>query len=417
MKRSYDQQTKAISFQPRMQQSNNQESGKEHDLALYLHIPFCKTKCSFCGIVTFPYTEESLKVYFDALTKELLQILPLLRGHNITSVHLGGGTPSLLTSSDIYIIIQTIRSLVSETAEIIFESNPESLSIEKIDVLSSFSNISLNMGIQSFNDQILKNINRNHGNELVSRVISYTREKNFKSIGIDLICGLPGADNASLISDIETAKTFGVDHIAMYPLWMEPDSYLGKCKAMANRIMNIKQKKDSLLQAYDQLSSLGYQRYSIYHFSSIEEPSHIYGRNQIKGGEWIGIGAGAVSYYDHKVYTNNTDYKTFINNINSQSSTIENTVVLNDSQRILRELAYIIRQYPFSITSIEEKHGAFIAATIHNIVKMLIEQGYIAMVKHNDYVLTMDGILALGEIEECLLKLEIGGIGYEQIFI
>lgn len=417
MRRPNDKQTKAISFQPRLKQKNSLEYEGEQDLALYIHIPFCKTKCSFCGIGTFPYKEESLNVYVDALTKEILQVLPKLKGRNITSVHLGGGTPSLLTSSDIYIVIQTIRSLLSGTAEIVFESNPESLSKEKIDVLSSFTNISINMGIQSFNDQILKNINRNHSKEFALQIIPYAREKNFKSIGIDLICGLPGADNITLLSDIENAKALGVDHIALYPLWIEPESAIGKSAMMANKIMSVEKKRDSLLQAYEQLSLLGYQRYSIYHFSSIKEPTHIYGRNQIKGCEWIGLGAGAVSYYNNKIYTNNKDYRVFISNINNESSIIENMAVLNDSQKILREFAYIIRQYPFSLTSLEKRHGAFIAATIHDIVNKLMEQGYVASERDNEYVLTMEGILALGEIEERLIKIEEGGIGYEQIFI
>ncbi len=286
----------------------------------YIHIPFCKSKCKYCSFVSYTnQTEAQMKKYTDVLLKEIEYYY---KKEPLKTLYLGGGTPSLLEINDLKRIIECFN--FDENAEITIEINPETADYTYLTELynSGFNRISI--GIQSFDDKILKTIGRIHTSKKALTAVNQTQKAGFKNISTDFIYGLPEQTIDGFLNDLKIALTLNIPHISLYGLKIEEG-----CTFYTEKPQNIADddlQADMYLAAIDLLEKNNFEHYEISNFArkGFESRHNLNYWND----EWYyGFGAAAHGYIDGSRYANyanlcqyELNYKTkeYMENIDKQ---------------------------------------------------------------------------------------------------
>ena len=196
---------------------------------LYIHIPFCNSKCAYCGFYSLP----SLKLkerFLEALKTEIVARKGYLHGETVNTVYFGGGTPSLLSIKE----ISELLHLINETfpvrigPEITLEANPDTLSLEYLKGLRQLGVNRLSIGIQSFFDNDLKYLSRRHDSQHAQQCLDWAKQAGFSNISIDLIYGLPTSNAEQWTKILDIFFAYGLPHLSAYALTLEPNSILTK---------------------------------------------------------------------------------------------------------------------------------------------------------------------------------------------
>ena len=270
---------------------------------LYIHIPFCESRCIYCGF----YSTTSLKLrdaYVDALCKEM-QMRPIpkaLGDHSsIETIYLGGGTPSQLTSPQLFRLFESMQKVYlplgfSPQQEITMECNPDDVTEDFCKILQRLPVNRISMGAQSFSDERLRFIHRRHNAEETKSAIKRLRDSGIQNISIDLMFGFPGETLEDWKSDIDEVIHLNVEHISAYSLMYEEGTPLYKMLEQG-KVTEIDE--ETSRQMYEtlitQLTKSGYEHYEISNFA---RPGY---RSRHNSSYWheipyIGIGAAAHSY-------------------------------------------------------------------------------------------------------------------------
>ena len=194
--------------------------------ALYIHIPFCKQRCRYCAF--YSTTLHTLQeAYVAALCKELAMRTEYA-GKEISTIYLGGGTPSLLTDAQLHTITNTIKKEyhIAPDAEVTIECNPDDLTPERLALLRSLGFNRISMGVQSFDDKLLKMLGRRHTAQSARNAVEAARAAGFSNISIDLMFALPGSTAESWAGDLRSAIELRPNHISAYNLTYEEDTPL-----------------------------------------------------------------------------------------------------------------------------------------------------------------------------------------------
>lgn len=234
----------------------------------------------------------------NAIVKEIGMQKDYLGSEEINTIYFGGGTPSMLDKNDLEKILYSIRSdhKVSDAAEITLEANPDDLTQEKLYGLKSTGINRLSIGIQSFDDDVLKFFNRAHNAEEAVRSIDVARSAGFNNISVDLIYGIPNTDNKAWITGIEKALSFRPAHISAYSLTIEEKTVFGKWKA-SNKLtpMNEELVAEQFEILVDMLTRNGYDHYEISNFGLPGFHSR-HNSSYWKRVKYLGVGPSAHSY-------------------------------------------------------------------------------------------------------------------------
>lgn len=193
-------------------------------LSLYIHIPWCEKKCPYCDFNSHEnYSSDVEPLYVSALLNDLDQQLALVDGRSVSSIFFGGGTPSLFSAAAISRILKGIRARVSLTddCEITLESNPGSAEADKYQAYKEAGVNRLSVGIQSFDDDKLRDLGRVHSSDEARAAIEMAFSSGFQRLNIDLMYGLENQTRAEAIADVETALSFGISHLSWYQLTIE----------------------------------------------------------------------------------------------------------------------------------------------------------------------------------------------------
>ena len=207
------------------------------ELALYIHIPFCLSKCSYCDFFSIPILNPSaeksscLEKYVDALCNEITFRLSDIDNSELKTVYIGGGTPSLLSKAQFSKIFGAIKNCCGEKlkdCEITVELNPDDISAELLESLAENGVNRISVGIQSMNDSVLKNVKRRAGREENLKALDCI-SKNWKErVSVDLISALPQETVKSFEAGLKEVFSFNPDHISLYSLTIEEETPLGK---------------------------------------------------------------------------------------------------------------------------------------------------------------------------------------------
>lgn len=262
-------------------------------LSLYIHFPWCVQKCPYCDFnshaVKQPIPESD---YIDALLFDLEQELPAIWGRSLTSVFIGGGTPSLMSAENMQRLLSGIRSLLPFIdIEITMEANPGTVEAEKFAGFFDAGVNRISIGVQSFNDQYLSTLGRIHSADEAVNAFNIARKAGFKNINIDLMYALPNQSIQQAIADLKTATELKPEHLSWYQLTLEPNTTFHHAPPK-----NLPE-DDALADISDDglsfLETNNYHRYEVSAFSLSGRNASWHNTNYWQFGDYIGIGAGA----------------------------------------------------------------------------------------------------------------------------
>ena len=235
---------------------------------IYLHIPFCKKRCIYCDFFSTTCKEQKT-AYIRALCHELTDRKDYLKGEPIETIYLGGGTPSQLAKEDFEAIFSHIYKVykVTPNAEITLEANPDDLTSEYISMLRTFPFNRISMGIQTFQETTLKQLQRRHTADQAIRAFQGCRTAGFQNISIDLMYGLPGETLTSWKKDLKQALSLHPEHISAYHLIYEEGTPLWKLREQHKVEEADEDLSVSLFGTLiDELTTAGYEHYEISNF-------------------------------------------------------------------------------------------------------------------------------------------------------
>lgn len=265
---------------------------------IYIHIPFCKQKCSYCDFY-FSTTFQSYRgLMIETLRNEIRLRSNYLHSKNIQSIYFGGGTPSLLTEEELGNLLQEIQIhfILNEGIEITLEANPDDINITKLLEWKRTGINRLSIGLQSFKENDLRWMNRAHTAEESLNCILLAKQNGFDNISVDLMYGLPGLSTKDWEKHIQTVIEFRVQHISAYCLTIEENTKLHKMVKQKRILpLNEDEQADQFLILVDRLKSSGFEHYEISNFG-LPGFEAIHNSNYWKGTTYLGIGPSAHSF-------------------------------------------------------------------------------------------------------------------------
>lgn len=291
---------------------------------IYLHIPFCKTRCAYCDF--YSTTREELKSnYINALCKELRNRHAYLQGETIETIYLGGGTPSQLGEADFRQIFATIEEVygMKDCKEITLEANPDDLTESYVEMLATLPFNRVSMGIQTFDDNTLKLLNRRHTALQAKEAVGRLRKHGFQNISIDLIYGLPGETEEQWMNDLQQAVSLKPEHISAYHLTYEEGTPLYRL-LMADKIEEVNE-EDSVHyfeMLMDYLKASGYEHYEISNFALPDKHSR-HNSSYWHGVPYLGCGPSAHSFDGHSRQWNIASLEAYIDGMKNGDSIFE----------------------------------------------------------------------------------------------
>jgi len=301
---------------------------------IYIHIPFCKQKCSYCDFHFSTTFQSYRQEMIDSIVEEIEKRKEYLEDQQIETIYFGGGTPSLLTSDELTSIFQKIQSLfeISKKAEITLEANPDDISIESLDRWKSFGINRLSIGLQSFREEDLKWMNRAHTREESLNCVALAKEKGFENISIDLIYGLPNFTIEDWKKNIQTVIDFGIPHISAYCLTVEDKTALSKW-VKDHKIVpaNEDQQSEQFEYLLSELERNGIHQYEISNFSKPNFESK-HNSNYWKGKHYLGIGPSAHSFNGTTRSWNISNNRKYIQFIKENKPTFETEILSIEDQ-------------------------------------------------------------------------------------
>jgi putative oxygen-independent coproporphyrinogen III oxidase len=256
-----------------------------------LHIPWCVKKCPYCDFNSHTSNSIDEKKYLAALMADLDTELETANARPIKSIFFGGGTPSIFSPDTINRIIEGAqqRMTFDDNIEITMEANPGTFEQKNFSDFHAAGINRLSIGIQSFNDQHLKNIGRIHDAQQAMSAINTAQEAGFDNINLDLMFGLPEQNIEQAINDIKIACIQNVQHISHYQLTIEANTFFHKHPPVTPDMEVL---WDMQNQCHDALNNNGFQQYEVSAFSKPDKQC-IHNLNYWNFGDYIGIGAGA----------------------------------------------------------------------------------------------------------------------------
>lgn len=273
--------------------------------SVYIHIPFCKSKCKYCSFVSSVQT-DIIEEYVQALIKE---IDFYYKSNRLRTLYFGGGTPSLMPSNLIELILQKFN--ISQDTEITFEINPDDSKESYLKDLKCLGINRLSFGAQTFNDRILKLIGRRHSAKDILKSVEIANNVGFKNVSIDLIYGLPEQTQNILEADLRIVERINIKHVSTYGLKIEEPSFYFFNKP--RNIPNDDKQADMYLLINKFLSDIGFKRYEISNFS-LQGYESKHNLNYWNNAEYYGFGVAAHGYKDGMRYSNSENITDYISN-------------------------------------------------------------------------------------------------------
>lgn len=306
------------------------------ELGIYVHIPFCKQKCYYCDFISYANKANLADKYVCALEKEIEHSKEHFKEDaTIKTIYIGGGTPSYIDSKHIIRLLDKIKNEfnVDKKAEITIEVNPGTVNKDK---LQDYFNAGINrvsIGLQTTNDKILKDIGRIHNYNEFLKCYNLAKEVGFENINVDLIFALPNQTLDNVKEDVENILKLKVNHISLYSLILEENTYLYSIK---NSLKLPEDEEERQMYWYIKkcLQDNGYLHYEISNFAKkgYESKHNTMYWNQ---GEYIGLGAAAHSYVNNTRYSNINNLEEYISNI--ENNNFEHNITINEEQTILED--------------------------------------------------------------------------------
>lgn len=297
--------------------------------ALYIHIPFCVSKCSYCDFCSFVPSKKQVEDYLEALKEEIKEAGRRAGGRLVTSVYIGGGTPSVLPDGAIEEIMNCVREnfIVLNACSTTIEANPNTFTREKAReyMLAGCSRLSL--GLQSSNAKILKILNRAHDFKDCKRAVENALYYNIKDINVDIMLGVPEQTLDDVKETLKRVVELPITHISAYGLICEPNTPLTRSIERRELVLP---DEDKTVKMYDYavkfLEKNGFKRYEISNFAKAGYESE-HNLNYWHRGAYLGLGLAAHSFLDGIHWQNTDKFKEYIKNPSECQKDIEHETI------------------------------------------------------------------------------------------
>lgn len=293
------------------------KTSEKKPLSMYIHIPFCMKKCLYCDFLSAPATRQERESYVEALLREMEEMAPFCREYEVNTVFFGGGTPSLLRDVQMERIMQTVKNHynVGKEAEISMECNPATASLETLKAYRRSGINRLSIGLQSAQDEELKALGRIHDYAQFLHTYEEAKAAGFTNINIDLMAALPGQTLASYEDTLQKIIALNPTHISAYSLIVEEgtpfyEKYGKEGASKKGELPDEDTEREMYYRTEKRLQEAGYERYEISNYAKKGfECRH--NLTYWTGGDYIGFGIGAASFFKEYRYKNISEIKTY----------------------------------------------------------------------------------------------------------
>ena len=373
-------------------------------LGLYVHVPFCRSKCQYCDFYSLPCKDDKLMDgYLDAVCAHIKEAGALAPNHKVDTVYFGGGTPSFFGAEGMAVILTTIRRNfdVDNNAEITFEANPDSISEKLLHRLRAEGFNRVSLGIQCDDDEILKKLGRPHTYAQAVTAYQRIRKAGYRNVSVDLMYGLPGQTLADWQETLDNVLKLLPEHISCYGLKVEEGTPLYEYKDAAN-LPGDDLQADMYLAAVEMLRSRGYRQYEISNFAR----KGLYSRHNMKywtGGEYLGFGPSASSDFAGKRFTLSRDLQAYLQGIRDGGEVME---VVQDIPLRERAGEYLMLRLRTSAGIAADEYERMFLLPFEPLAEVLAKHrslGYVGINDEGRWYLTPKGYLISNTIISDLL--------------
>lgn len=362
------------------------------ELGIYIHIPFCKQKCYYCDFISFANKNEKQEQYIKAIKKEIDTYE--FEKYNVTTIYIGGGTPSYIESKYIVELIEKLKSKLTnnetkfDKMEITIEVNPGTVTKQKLQDFKSCGINRLSIGLQTTNNNLLKQIGRIHTYEEFLETYNMAKEVGFENINVDLMLGLPNQTIKDLKDSLEKVIRLGATHISVYSLIVEEGTVISKLLDEEKiELPSEETEREMYWYVKNTLELNGYKHYEISNFAKENKYSK-HNMNCWKQEEYIGLGVAAHSYLNDTRFSNANNIEDYINNVENKE--IEEAQTLEDKQNEFMLLGLRMLN-GVDIASFKQKFGQNPIYLYRDRLNKLVEDGLV-VIDLNHIKLTNKGL-------------------------
>ncbi|KRN29598.1 radical SAM superfamily protein [Lactobacillus selangorensis] len=359
----------------------------------YIHIPFCDHICYYCDFNKVFIEGQPVDDYVDMLIREMKMVMERYPGEKVETVYVGGGTPTSLTPAQLTRLIAGIHRYLPCDGEFTFEANPNDLlTTDKLQALKDGGVNRLSIGVQSFDDRILKKIGRTHTSADVYKAIENARQVGLDNISIDLIFRLPGQSVENFTDSLDQAIALDLPHYATYSLILERKTVFWNMQRKGRLHLPTQEVEAEMYQlAIDKFKAAGLHQYEISNFAKPGmESQHnlLYWQNK----KYFGFGAGAYGYIGKDRYHNFGPIQQYLTPLHDHKLPVIEHHILPISEQIEEEMFLGLRtRYGVSIAHFQDKFKLSIAEVYGQTVPDLVKKGLLRITPDERIVLTEKG--------------------------
>ena len=380
------------------------KSNNKTPLGIYIHVPFCRSKCQYCDFYSLSTKDDKLMDgYLDAICAHIKEAGALAPAYKVDTVYFGGGTPSFFGAEGMATILTAVRRSfdVDNNAEITFEANPDSVTDKLLKRLRAEGFNRVSLGIQTDDDEVLRKLGRPHTFGNAVNAYHRIRKAGFRNVSVDLMYGLPGQTLRAWRDTLEHVLTLNPEHISCYGLKVEEGTPLYEYRDYA-KLPDDDAQADMYLAAIEMLKAYGYRQYEISNFAR----KGLYSKHNMKywtGGEYLGFGPSASSDFAGKRFTLCRSVQDYISGIKNKGQ------IIDEVQEIpLRERAgeyLMLRLRTFSGINAEDYERNFLLpfAPLEDVLEKNRDFGYAVRTEDGRWHLTPKGFLLSNTIISDLL--------------
>jgi len=307
---------------------------QEDKLGIYIHIPFCRSKCDYCDFYSLAGREKDMDTYQKALLAHIRETAPLAHHMEVDTVYFGGGTPSYYGEKRLKELLALIKKQfrVCKTAEITLEGNPDSVDVKLLTALRKAGFNRLSLGVQSACDEQLRCVHRPHDFQQTKEAVAAARKSKLDNLSLDLIYGLPGQDMVGWQATVEQVLALGPEHLSCYGLKVEEGTPLHRRVAEGEPLPDDDMQADMYLWTVERLEQAGYHQYEISNFAR-EGRQSLHNLRYWLTRPYIGFGPGAHSDFGGRRYSFIRDLDGYINGVLHGGNIIDSSDLIPDRER------------------------------------------------------------------------------------
>lgn len=345
----------------------------------YIHIPFCEHICYYCDFNKVFLEGQPVDEYIEALLTETRLSLEQYPIKKMETVYVGGGTPTSLNAKQLDRLLSGLRELLPyKNGEFTVEANPGDLSGDKLDVMKNYGVNRLSMGVQTFDDRLLKKIGRKHTAKDVYDTIQLLEDKNFQNVTIDLIYALPGQSLESFRDTVRRALELDLPHYALYSLILENQTmFMNWVRRGKMQLPEQEVEAQMYAETIEAMEKAGRMQYEISNFAKPGfESQHnlVYWNNQ----NYFGLGAGASGYLGNKRYKNRGPIQHYLKALNNGQLPVLEEESLTQKEQIEEEMFLGLRKILGVEKKVfEERFGQSIVSIYGEVIEDLKQQNLI----------------------------------------